>query len=513
MHQGLGAKDAAKNKRQFEETVQVQHKLHQTGRLASMAIMGLAVVFVLSFASPGAAQRRGTPDSFADLAERLSPAVVNISTSQYIRTEGTEDIPFEQFPPGHPFGDLFRDWLERNPESTPLRQQTTSLGSGFVVDEDGVIVTNYHVVAGADTVSVTLTDGTVLDAMLVGADEPTDIAVLRVNSEHPLVAVDFGDSDRSRVGDWVMAIGNPFGLGGTVTVGIISARNRDIYSGPYDDFIQTDAAINRGNSGGPLFDMGGNVIGVNSAIISPSGGSIGIGFAVPASTADLVVRQILEFGEARRGWLGVRIQTVSPQIAESLGLSRPEGALISALTPGGPAAEGGMERGDVVVEFDGTDIDAMRSLPRVVAQTEVGRRVPVRVWRDGRYRNLRITLGELDDTVIAAVPPDQPVFEGLTGELPSLGLHLSEVTPALREQFGLRQNATGVVVTSVETNAPAASSIQPGDMILEVEREIVQGLTDVSRRVARVENENRDVVLLLIERGGQASYEAVRFYD
>ncbi len=482
-------------------------------RLSVLAVAGLALLAAVAFANPSAAQRRGAPESFADLADRLSPAVVNVATSQYIRREGDGDIPFEQFPPGHPFGDLFRDWLERNPESSPIPQQTTSLGSGFVVDEDGIIVTNYHVVAGADTVSVTFTDGTQLEAILVGADEPTDIAVLRVVPEFPLVAVEFGDSDNSRVGDWVMAIGNPFGLGGTVTAGIISARNRDIYSGPYDDFIQTDAAINRGNSGGPLFNMRGEVIGVNSAIISPSGGSIGIGFAVPSSTAELVVRQILEFGEARRGWLGVRIQTVTPQVAESLGLSRPRGALISALTPGGPAEEGGIERGDVVVEFDGTDIDAMRSLPRVVAQTEVGRRVPVRVWREGRYHTLRVVLGELDEAQVAALAQELPTLESNTGELASLGLTLAEITPLLREEFGLRQNAEGVVVTRVDPGAPAASIIRAGDMILEVEREIVRGLSDVSAHVATAENENRDVVLFLIERGGQASYEAVRFYD
>ncbi len=482
------------------------------GRLVTAALAVGIIAGAATFAEPGAAQRRNAPDSFAELADRLSPAVVNISTSQFVRREGDEDIPFEQFPPGHPFGDLFRDWLERNPEAAPVPQQTTSLGSGFVIDEDGIIVTNYHVVTGADTVSVTFTDGMVLDATLIGADEPTDIAVLRVQPSAPLSAVAFGNSDGARVGDWVMAIGNPFGLGGTVTAGIISARNRDIYSGLYDDFIQTDAAINRGNSGGPLFNMDGEVVGVNSAIISPSGGSIGIGFAIPSSTADLIVRQILEFGEARRGWLGVRVQTVTEQIADNLGLDRAEGALISSITDGGPADEAGIQRGDVVIEFDGHDIGTMRSLPRVVAQTEIGRRVQVRVWRDGRYRTFRVTLGELQPEDVA-VAGDLPQFEGSSGAIDSLGFTIADITPALREQYSLRANAEGVVVINVEADAPAAENIRAGDVILEVEREIVRNVADITRAVTRAEASDLAVVLFLVERGGQASYEAVRFAD
>ena len=491
----------------------MQQQLKSAGRVVGVMAISLVMGAVLIVPEAAEAQRRNSRDSFADLADTLAPAVVNVSTSQYVRREGEEDIPFEQFPPGHPFGDLFRDWLERNPEATPAPQTTTSLGSGFVVDSEGIIVTNYHVVNGADTVSITLTDGTILEATLVGADEDTDLAVLRVEPERPLAAVRFGDSDESRVGDWVMAIGNPFGLGGSVTVGIISARNRDIYSGPYDDFIQTDAAINRGNSGGPLFDMDGRVIGVNSAIISPSGGSIGIGFAIPASTAELVVSQILEFGETRRGWLGVRIQTVTPQIAQSVGLDRARGALVSSITPGGPAEVAGIIRGDVVLDFDGTDIDRMRSLPRVVSQTEVGRRVRIRVWRDGRAQNLNIVLGELDEQQIAALEQTAEPQIGAVGELDNLGIFLAEITPALREQFGLRQNAQGVVVTQVDPSAPAAARITAGDVILEVERQIIRGLDDVSSGVGLAENEDRDVVLFLIERDGQASYEAVQFLN
>jgi len=481
------------------------------GRLLTAAFAAGIILATAVIAEPGSAQRRNAPDTFADLADQLSPAVVNISTSQYVRRDGDEDIPFEQFPPGHPFGDLFRDWLERNPDAAPVPQQTTSLGSGFVIDEDGIIVTNYHVVTGADTVSVTFTDGTILDATLIGADEPTDIAVLRVQPLTPLSAVQFGDSDDARVGDWVMAIGNPFGLGGTVTAGIISARNRDIYSGLYDDFIQTDAAINRGNSGGPLFSMDGQVVGVNSAIISPSGGSIGIGFAIPASTADLIVRQILEFGEVRRGWLGVRVQTVTQQMAESLGLNRAEGALVSSVTEGGPADVAGIERGDVIVELDGSEIGTMRSLPRVVAQTEVGRRVQVRIWREDRYRNFRVTLGELEDENVSSVAD----LSGVGGEgiIESLGFTIADISPALREQYDLRANAEGVVVVDVNTGAPAMESIRPGDVILEVEREIVRTVNDVTRAVARAEASDHSVVLFLVERGGQASYEAVRFAD
>jgi len=483
------------------------------GRIIAAVTLGLIIVMAATVTDPVAAQRRNGPDTFADLADRLSPAVVNISTSQYVRREGDEDIPFEQFPPGHPFGDLFRDWLERNPEAAPVPQQTTSLGSGFVIDEDGIIVTNYHVVTGADSVSVIFTDGTTLDATLIGADEATDIAVLQVQPDHPLAAVSFGDSDVARVGDWVMAIGNPFGLGGTVTAGIISARNRDIYSGLYDDFIQTDAAINRGNSGGPLFNMDGDVVGVNSAIISPSGGSIGIGFAIPASTAELIVRQILEFGVVRRGWLGVRVQTITPQIAESLGMDRAEGALISGITDGGPAAEAGIERGDVVIEFDGHEIGTMRSLPRVVSQTEVGRRVQVRVWREGRYRNFRVMLGELQDDEVASLTSDLPQFQAQTGTIESLGFTVADITPTLREQYDLRANAEGVVVTVVDPASSAGEGIQPGDVILEVEREIVRSVDHVVQVVARADASSHDVVLFLVERGGQASYEAVHFAD
>jgi len=500
-----------KGQRQREFLV-LQYKVF-TGRSIAAALAALIMIAGAIVADPAAAQRRNAPDTFADLADRLSPAVVNISTSQFVRAEGEEGIPFEQFPPGHPFGDLFRDWLERNPDAAPVPQQTTSLGSGFVIDEDGIIVTNYHVVTGADTVTVTFTDGTTLDATLVGADEPTDIAVLRVQPTHRLAAVSFGDSDDARVGDWVMAIGNPFGLGGTVTAGIISARNRDIYSGLYDDFIQTDAAINRGNSGGPLFDMDGDVVGVNSAIISPSGGSIGIGFAIPASTAELIVRQIIENGEVRRGWLGVRVQTITDQIAESLGMERAEGALISGITDGGPAAEAGIERGDVVIEFDGHEIGTMRSLPRVVSQTEVGRQVTVRVWREGRYRNVRVTVGELQDDQVASVANDLPQFETETGNIESLGFAISEITPELRDQYDLRANAEGVVVTAVDADAPASESIRTGDVILEAEREIVRTVSDVARVVNRAESNQHDVVLFLIERGGQASYEAVRFSE
>jgi len=489
----------------------LQH-LDSAGRLISALFAAVILTAAVTAADPAAAQRRNAPDTFADLAERLSPAVVNISTSQYVRREGDEDIPFEQFPPGHPFGDLFRDWLERNPDAAPLPQQTTSLGSGFVIDGDGIIVTNYHVVTGADTVTVNFTDGTTLDATLIGADEATDIAVLQVHPTHPLASVAFGDSDSARVGDWVMAIGNPFGLGGTVTAGIISARNRDIYSGLYDDFIQTDAAINRGNSGGPLFNMDGEVVGVNSAIISPSGGSIGIGFAIPATTAQLIVNQLVNFGEVRRGWLGVRVQTVTEQIAESLGMDHAEGALISGITDGGPADQAGMERGDVVIEFNGHEIGTMRSLPRVVSQTEVGRRVDVRVWREGRYRTLHVTVGELqEEEDAAAETTDLPQFGAASGNIASLGIVVAEITPDLRDQYGLRANAEGVVVTSVDADAPAAESIEPGDVILEAEREIVRNIGDVSRVVGDAERAGHDVVLFLIERGGQASYEPVPF--
>ena len=331
------------------------------------ALLGLAWTLVLPIASgPLAvpAYARGAPDSFADLAERLLPAVVNISSSQIVQARGDgpgmgPEVPM--FPPGSPFEQFFKDFLNRNRppgghgDGPQPEHRAQSLGSGFIVDPSGLIVTNNHVIDGADQITVTLQDNTTLKAELIGKDESGDIALLRVKPEKPLQAVSFGDSDAARVGDWVLAIGNPFGLGGSVTAGIVSARNRNIHQGPYDDFIQTDAAINRGNSGGPLFNMDGQVIGINTAIYSPSGGSIGIGFSIPSRMAKTIVAQLKDFGQARRGWLGVKLQQMTPDLAESLGLKEPSGAMVAGVTDGGPAEQAKLRSGDVILKFDGQD--------------------------------------------------------------------------------------------------------------------------------------------------------------
>ncbi|WP_375731161.1 Do family serine endopeptidase, partial [Azospirillum sp. B506] len=341
---------------------------------------------------------RNAPGSFADLAEKLLPAVVNISTSQSApqRPQGQRpEVP--QFPPGSPFEDFFRDFFDRQQQQDQPQRKATSLGSGFIIDaKNGYVVTNNHVVQDADEITVILQDDTNIKAELVGKDSKTDLALLKIKTSHPLVAVPFGDSDAMRVGDWVLAIGNPFGLGGSVTAGIISARQRNIDAGPYDDFLQTDASINRGNSGGPMFNLNGEVIGINTAIFSPSGGSVGIGFAIPSNLAKQVVAQLKDYGKTRRGWLGVRIQAVTPEIAESLGLPNHKGALVASVTQDGPAAKGGIQAGDVVTKFDGREIDEMRRLPRVVAETSIDKAVPVEVWRKGKSQTVHVKVGELE---------------------------------------------------------------------------------------------------------------------
>ncbi|HTV32247.1 MAG TPA: Do family serine endopeptidase, partial [Methylocella sp.] len=349
-----------------------------------------------------AAFARG-PDTFADLADAVSDAVVNISATQTIDEKHAGNAP--QLEPGTPFDDLFEEFFRRHqqqggrdiPEARPRERKSNSLGSGFIIDPSGIIITNNHVIADANDVTVILTDGQKLKAEIVGKDEKVDVAVLKVKPEKPLKAVKFGDSDKMRVGDWVMAVGNPFGLGGTVTAGIISARHRDIASGPYDNYFQTDAAINKGNSGGPLFNMAGEVIGINTAILSPSGGSIGIGFATPAATVLPVVDQLQKFGETRRGWLGVRIQNVDDTIAESLNLGETRGALIAGTDEKGPAKAAGLRAGDVIVKFDGTDIKDSRDLPKIVASEPVGKEVEVTVVRQGKLLTKTIKLGRLEE--------------------------------------------------------------------------------------------------------------------
>src|SRR2546421_3443240 len=366
-------------------------------RQPALAATAAAAILLPALTGPSLAVRG--PDTISDVSEQVTDTVVNISTSEKIEARNS---PLPQLPNDPQLDELFRDFFNRRGQGDPQNRErgprrVNSLGSGFIIDSSGIVVTNNHVISEADEVTVILNDGSRLKAEIIGRDQKTDLALLRVKPEKPLKAVKFGDSDSLRLGEWVIAIGNPFSLGGSVTAGIVSARNRDINSGPYDNYIQTDAAINRGNSGGPLFNLEGEVVGINTAIISPSGGSIGIGFAVPSKTALAVIDQLKNFGETRRGWLGVRIQQVTDEIAESLGIKPARGALVAGVDEKGPAKTAGIEPGDVIVKFDVPDIKEMRDLPRVVADTPVGKEVPVLVIRKGREETRKVTLGRLED--------------------------------------------------------------------------------------------------------------------
>ena len=482
----------------------IRHMVRQMDR------MWIGLIAALAFALASApALALETPDSFADLAERLLPSVVRIATTQVVRGRGQLETP--QAPPGSPFEDLFREFFDRNrPDDQPRR--ATSLGSGFVIDPSGYVVTNNHVISEADEITVIFQDDTEYEAVLIGVDVKTDLALLKIETESPLPVVTFGDSEVMRVGDWVLAIGNPFGLGNSVTTGIISARARDINAGPYDNFIQTDASINRGNSGGPLFNLDGEVIGINTAIFSPSGGSVGIGFATPSSIAQQVIKQIREFGRTKRGWLGVRIQTVTDDIAESLGLIDTRGALVAGVTEGGPAEVAKIKAGDVILAFDGKEISLMRNLPRVVAETEIGRTVEVEVWRLGRSKVLEVVVGELqEDDQVAAVPARIPE-EARVGMVDELGLSLSTITPELRTEFNLGDEAAGVLVTEVIGGGPASEQgIHPGDIIVEVSQAEVASPAQVQDKVIEARDAGRRSVLLLVQpRDGDLRFVALR---
>ena len=451
-------------------------------------------------------EARGAPESFADLAEKLSPSVVNISTTQKVEAASNRDVPMPNIPPGSPFEDFFKDFFDDRNQQGPRKVQ--SLGSGFIIDSDGIVITNNHVIEEADEIVVILSDGTELDAELVGRDPKTDLAVLQVESKDPLPAVKLGDSDAIRVGDWVMAIGNPFGLGGTVTAGIVSARNRDINSGPYDDFIQTDASINRGNSGGPLFNMNGDVVGVNTAIISPSGGSIGIGFSIPASIAKGVIAQLREFGETRRGWLGVRIQAVTPDIAESMDMSEPAGALVAGVDEDGPAKKAGIEMGDVIVKFDGKEVPKMRDLPRIVAETGIGDAVDVELFRNGKRKTVKVKVERLDEGDQVAMLDSTKDEEDESTK--SLGLTLSTITDEQRQKFGLEDDVEGVLVTDIDFDSDAAEKVRPGDIIVEVGQQAVFSPKEVVERVNELTKDSDKPVLLLLNRRGEMTFRSVR---
>jgi serine protease Do len=463
-----------------------------------------AALLLAFLAAPLAAQARAVPESFADLVERLSPAVVGIATER-ARTAAEQAPPFPfEFPPGSPFEEFFRRYFgQPGPgQGTPLPPRR-SAGSGFIVDADGIVVTSNHVIDGADVITVTLDDDTALPAKVIGSDPKTDIAVLKVEASRPLPTVAWGDSDEVRVGDWSLAIGNPFGFGGTVTAGIISARARSINAGLFDEFLQTDAPINPGNSGGPLFSLAGEVIGINTAIVSPSGGNVGIGFAIPSSLAAPIVEQIVAHGRIIRGWLGVQIQTVTDDIAASLGLEEAAGALVARVSESSPAARAGIETGDVVVAYDGRAVEDPRSLARMVAATAVGRTVAVELVRKGRRRTLEVTIAELVETSAVAAP--QP---GSPSAAP-LGLTLAPPTPELAERYGIDRDAPGVVVVAVKPGSPAAQAgVRPGDLIVEVGETEVRAAADVEAAVAEAESAGREAVLILVERAGNPLFLA-----
>ncbi|WP_420587806.1 Do family serine endopeptidase [Marivita sp.] len=444
-------------------------------------------------------------ESFANLAEKISPSVVNITTST---TVAGRTGPQGVVPEGSPFEDFFREFQDRNGEGDRPRR-SSALGSGFVISEDGFIVTNNHVIEGADEVLIEFFEGFELPATIVGTDPNTDIALLKVESETPLKFVNFGNSDTARVGDWVMAMGNPLGQGFSVSAGIVSARNRAL-SGTYDDYIQTDAAINRGNSGGPLFNMDGDVIGVNTAILSPNGGSIGIGFSMASNVVTRVVDQLKEFGETRRGWLGVRIQDVTDDVAEALGLTSAAGALVSDV-PEGPAMEAGMQAGDVIVSFDGREVEDTRGLVRQVGNTEVGKAVRVVVNRDGATQTLLVTLGRREEAE-SAVPASQPgpEEEKAPQSLELMGLTLSPLSAEIREQLELPENAKGLAVMDVdETSEAFEKGLRAGDVITEAGQAQVLALTDLEERIAEAQEAGRKSILLLVRRAGDPRFVAL----
>ena len=465
--------------------------------------LAAATLAAILFAPPTVSHAARGPDSIADVAEKVIDAVVNISTSQKVEARNS---PMPQLPNDPQLDELFRDFFNRrgapgdpqNRERSPRR--VNSLGSGFIIDPSGIVVTNNHVISEADEITVILNDGTRLKAELIGKDQKTDLALLRVKPDKPLKAVKFGESEKLRLGEWVIAIGNPFSLGGSVTAGIVSARNRDINSGPYDNYIQTDASINRGNSGGPLFNLDGEVVGINTAIISPSGGSIGIGFAVPAKTAVPVIDQLRQFGETRRGWLGVRIQQVTDEIAESLNIKPPRGALVAGVDDKGPAKPSGIEPGDVIVKFDGKEIKEMRDLPRVVADTPVGKQTPVVVIRKGKEETKTVTLGRLEDgeKVAAAEPksggvPDQNVVKK------TLGIELANMSSDLRKRYNIKDTVNGVVITAIDASSPAADKrLSPGDVIIEIAQEAITNTDDFQAKVDKLKKDGRRSALLLI---------------
>ncbi len=482
------------------------------GRVVARVAGGGAAVFLLGLSAAAPSLATTPPDSFADLAATVSPAVVNISSTHVVEQKGGQQMPFA-FPEGSPFEEFFKRFTEQQGQQQQQHpRKVTSLGSGFIIDPSGYVVTNNHVIDDAKDIEVTLTDGTEYPATLIGADPKTDLALLKVEAKTALPHVSFGDSDKMRIGDWVMAVGNPFGLGGTVTAGIVSARGRDIHEGPYDDFLQIAAAINQGNSGGPAFSLDGQVIGINTAIFSPSGGSVGIGFAIPSNLAKPIIAELKEQGRVDRGWLGVAIQELTPDLSRGLGLAATQGALISSVQDGSPAAAAGFKAGDVVLDFAGHPIAAPKDLSRVVAETASGARVPVKIWRDGAEQNVTVTIAALsEDVASAAAPTGAGDVTGNGDTVHQLGATLAPVSDRTRAEFDLPADAAGVVIADLAPNsALAEQGVRPGDIIERVNDRDVASAADVRRALDQARKDQRDVAVLLVARDGNDRFVAVQ---
>jgi len=447
----------------------------------------LSLILVLNFSSLSNSQN--IPNSFADLAEKLMPSVVNISTTQTV-VERSNPFPNFQFPPGSPFGDMFKEF------GTPQERQSSALGSGFIIDEEGIVVTNNHVIEGAEDIVVQVNGEKKFNAKVIGADPLSDIAVLKIESKEKFLPVRFGDSDKARIGDWVIAIGNPFGLGGTVTSGIISARNRSIGLSRYEDYIQTDASINSGNSGGPLFDMNGNVIGINTAILGRSG-NVGIGFSIPSNSAKIVIDQLIEFGETKRGWLGVRIQDVTKEIAEVEKLDEPRGALVASVAPNSPSEKAGVKSGDIILEFNGEKIKQMKELPIIVARTEVGKKVKVKIWRNKKEIIKTITLGRLETSEDFKISEKK---EELPKEtlIENLKIKVRKLSDQDIKTRNLPNQTNGLVITSIEKNSPLTGSIEVNSIILEAQKKKIRNVQDLNQALKQVLNSNQKTILLVI---------------
>ena len=466
-----------------------------------MKLVSKILLFLIIF-NFSLANSKPVPESFADLADKLMPSVVNISTTQTVRTT-TNQFPF-QFPPGSPFGEMFKDF-ER-----PTERKASSLGSGFIIDTKGTVVTNNHVISGADDILVRVGDKE-YKAKVIGADPYMDIAVLKMDTKDQFKPVSFGDSDKARVGDWAVAIGNPFGLGGTVTAGIISARNRDINLTRYDDFIQTDASINQGNSGGPLFNLKGQVIGINTAIIAPGqSGSIGIGFAIPANAASNVINQLIKFGETKRGWLGVRIQEVTKEIAEVEKLKKPQGALVASVGENSPADKAGIKAGDIILNFDGKKIDTMRTLPKVVASTEVGKSVELKIWRNKKLISKRLILGRLESSEEFKERKTKVVKKKVV-DIEKLKIAVRDITDEDISKRNLNKKTAGAIVTEISNRSPLNNLINLNDIIIEVQKTPVKSSIDLKRLVDNIFKKGEKTLLLtVINQNNQRRYLGVK---